>query len=27
LRARGWKITRGNDACGVAAAVELAFSG
>jgi hypothetical protein len=26
LRARGWKITRGNDACGVAAAVELAFS-
>ena len=27
LLARGWKITRGNDACGVAAAVELAFSG
>ena len=27
LRARGWRITRGNDACGVAAAVELAFSG
>ena len=27
LRARGWKITRGNDACGVAAAVELAFGG
>jgi Cof subfamily protein (haloacid dehalogenase superfamily) len=27
LRARGWKITRGNDECGVAAAVELAFSG
>jgi Cof subfamily protein (haloacid dehalogenase superfamily) len=26
LRARGWRITRGNDACGVAAAVELAFS-
>lgn len=25
LRARGWRITRGNDACGVAAAVELAF--
>ena len=25
LRSRGWKITRGNDACGVAAAVELAF--
>jgi Cof subfamily protein (haloacid dehalogenase superfamily) len=27
LRARGWKITRGNDQCGVAAAVDLAFSG
>ncbi|HEV3511885.1 MAG TPA: Cof-type HAD-IIB family hydrolase [Candidatus Sulfotelmatobacter sp.] len=27
LRARGWRITRGNDACGVAAAVELAFNG
>lgn len=26
LRARGWRITRGNDACGVAAAVELAFN-
>ena len=26
LRERGWKVTRGNDACGVAAAVELAFS-
>ena len=25
LRARGWRITRANDACGVAAAVELAF--
>ena len=25
LRARGWKITRGNHDCGVAAAVELAF--
>jgi hypothetical protein len=25
LRARGWKITRGNHECGVAAAVELAF--
>ena len=27
LRGRGWKVTRGNDACGVAAAVELAFGG
>lgn len=27
LRGRGWRVTRGNDACGVAAAVELAFSG
>jgi len=27
LRARGWRITRGNDACGVAAAVELALDG
>ena len=27
LRARGWRITRGNDACGVAAAVELALAG
>lgn len=27
LRARGWKITRGNHDCGVAAAVELAFGG
>jgi hydroxymethylpyrimidine pyrophosphatase-like HAD family hydrolase len=27
LRARGWQITRGNDACGVAAAVELALAG
>lgn len=27
LRARDWRITRGNDACGVAAAVELAFNG
>ncbi|HEV2402352.1 MAG TPA: Cof-type HAD-IIB family hydrolase [Candidatus Sulfotelmatobacter sp.] len=25
LRARGWRITRGNHECGVAAAVELAF--
>jgi len=25
LRDRGWKVTRGNDACGVAAAVELAL--
>jgi Cof subfamily protein (haloacid dehalogenase superfamily) len=25
LRARGWKITRGNHDCGLAAAVELAF--
>lgn len=25
LRARGWHVTRGNDACGVAAAVELAL--
>ena len=25
LRARGWTVTRGNDACGVAAAVELAL--
>jgi Cof subfamily protein (haloacid dehalogenase superfamily) len=27
LRARGWRITRGNDACGVAAAVEWALEG
>jgi Cof subfamily protein (haloacid dehalogenase superfamily) len=27
LRGRGWRVTRGNDACGLAAAVELAFSG
>ena len=27
LRARGWKITRGNHDCGVAAAVELALGG
>jgi len=27
LRARGWRITRGNDACGVAAAIELALEG
>jgi Cof subfamily protein (haloacid dehalogenase superfamily) len=26
LLGRGWRITRGNDACGVAAAVELALS-
>lgn len=26
LRARGWTVTRGNDACGVAAALELAFT-
>lgn len=25
LLGRGWRVTRGNDACGVAAAVELAF--
>ena len=25
LRCRGWRVTRGNDACGVAAAVELAL--
>jgi Cof subfamily protein (haloacid dehalogenase superfamily) len=25
LRSRGWKVTRGNDSCGVAAAVELAL--
>lgn len=25
LRGRGWQVTRGNDACGVAAAVELAL--
>ena len=25
LRGRGWRVTRGNDACGVAAAVELAL--
>jgi hydroxymethylpyrimidine pyrophosphatase-like HAD family hydrolase len=25
LRSRGWTVTRGNDACGVAAAVELAL--
>jgi hydroxymethylpyrimidine pyrophosphatase-like HAD family hydrolase len=27
LRARGWKITRGNHDCGVAAAVEFALGG
>jgi len=27
LRGRGWRVTRGNDACGVAAAVELALGG
>jgi Cof subfamily protein (haloacid dehalogenase superfamily) len=27
LRTRGWRITRANDACGVAAAVELALEG
>jgi len=27
LRGRGWKVTHGNDACGVAAAVEMAISG
>lgn len=27
LRSRGWKITRGNHDCGVAAAVELALGG
>ena len=27
LRARGWKITRGNHDCGVAGAVELALGG
>jgi Cof subfamily protein (haloacid dehalogenase superfamily) len=26
LRGRGWTVTRGNDACGVAAAVELALA-
>src|SRR6201987_6106027 len=26
LRARGWTVTRGNDACGVAAALDLAFT-
>ena len=25
LRGRGWRVTRGNDACGVAAVVELAL--
>ncbi len=25
LRSRGWTVTRGNDACGIAAAVELAL--
>lgn len=25
LRSRGWRVTRGNDACGVAAAVEFAL--
>lgn len=25
LRGRGWRVTRGNDACGVAAAVEIAL--
>ena len=27
LRGRGWRVTRGNDDCGVAAAVELALGG
>jgi len=27
LRGRGWTVTRGNDACGVAAAVETALGG
>jgi Cof subfamily protein (haloacid dehalogenase superfamily) len=27
LRGRGWKVTLGNDACGVAAAVEAVFGG
>jgi len=27
LLARGWRVTHGNDACGVAAAVEMAFRG
>jgi hypothetical protein len=27
LRGRGWRVTHGNDACGVAAAVEMAISG
>jgi Cof subfamily protein (haloacid dehalogenase superfamily) len=27
LRGRGWTVTRGNDQCGVASAVELALSG
>jgi len=27
LRRRGWTVTRGNDACGVAAAVEAVISG
>ena len=27
LRGRGWRVTRGNDACGVAAAVEEVVSG
>lgn len=27
LRSRGWRITRGNDACGVAAAVQWALEG
>ena len=25
LRGRGWTVTRGNDACGIAAAVDLAL--
>jgi hypothetical protein len=25
LRGRGWRVTRGNDACGVASAVEMAL--
>ena len=27
LRGRGWRVTHGNDACGLAAAVEMAFRG
>jgi hypothetical protein len=27
LRGRGWRVTRGNHECGVAAAVEMAFRG